>query len=944
MAVSRDQRVCIPCSNTDQNLTYESSEYDVNSSDCTCKNPMKGLPTRKRVVAKKLVEIYDSSGSPIRKDCLRCPEGMAVITDDLIEDGQQFFVTAGWRFIADPYVCVSCPDPNMFFDTDYSCVCIDGYVLTGETSVSNQSCIKYNPSVSTSYSRVQFRDPFSLESSNEFTLDSLTFSHMYMKAASDCEFYVSSSGTSRRSCQALANLCVLSMYDQDTPACKQLERISQNRVESYHGLAEWKLTLPWLFYRDEPEHIINDRGISMKVSFHPEVDHVSVLRFKVAKYTLNGTFLGIVDVKNHFEFCANGHLGGDDGRSHWSEFGLSYRVEHLCPISSLLGQEMFFYDIYLVDESSDSCRPEWDCLYPIPVLNRNLVKNSRFPNINQRPGDDIDDVYTRRFFLFDNESGRTSSGTAVLRFAKKIVLKIQIQSEKTTRLYPPILTIEYATATKGSWSGEEEVTSVFQVEYSMRTNKFWESIQIMIGFLCAIAIVIFGIRLNNWQSRQRTSDDSGLTGSIFSLSLVLQVFMVASHTFVVLLFSFIFMICTYWFIFFKLQNEVFLLLPPETEFIFFVTSFHTLFWFQTSHVACVIANQCTSDILFVDWESRREAKSRDGVSMWRLATVANHLNKMQSRRRSSIEFSLMFVGFVMIGLHQDQNSLPHPNFHYNYNDNNHNIALGFANTVLFWFAAAAIQWLWRFIVYERFFDEPPSTKFVDLCTMCNISVFMMSENHRGYYLHGKSPYESADCSMEELMKNLNREGKGTTNTRGLVGATGECQIFTFFASPAFRRQISKIYSYARPSHRHFYQLKYDTEKTSLARAETTVFLQSFINRQLGEGLSYVVRESWFAERHLSVTPAEFRTKTEPKCIMYPDDHGFLSLTFLDIGIEVNLVIHDILTYNAASMAFNNVGISIFLTYIMHLLRTALRSWLGKQNLSDKSLIDSRFFE
>ena len=943
MAVSRDQRLCVPCSTTDQNSTYESSEYDVNSSECTCNNPMKGLPTRKRVVAKKLVEIYDSSGSPIRKDCLRCPEGMAVITDYLIEDGQQFFVNAGRRYIADPTTCVSCPDPHMFFDTDYSCVCIDGYFLTGEASVSELSCTKHTPSVSTSFSRVRFRDPFKLASGNEFTLDSLTFSHLYMKAASECEFYTSSSGTSRRSCQALANLCVLGMYDQDSPACTQYEGIAQNRAESYHGLADWKLTLPWLFYRDEPEYILNDRGINMRVSFHPEVDHVSVLRFKLAKYTVNGIFLGIEDMKNHFEFCAEDNLGGNDGQSHWSGFGSSYRIEHLCPLSSLVEQEMFFYDMYLVDESSDTCKPELDCLYPVPVLNRNLVRNNKFPNINQRLGDDIDDVYTRRFFLFDNVSGRTSSGTEVVVYAKNIALQIQVQSEKPTRLYPPRLTIEYATATKGKGFGQE-VSSVFQVEYSMTTDKLWESIRIMIGFLCAIGVVISGIRLNNWQSRQRASDDSGSTGSIFSLSLVLHVFMVASHTFVMLLFSFIFMICAYWFTFFKLQNEVFLLLPPETEFIFFEASFHALFWFQTSYIAYdVIVNQCQSDVLFVDWESRRGAKSRDGVSMWRLTTVANHLNKMQSRRRSSIEFTLMFMGFFMIGLRQNQNALPHPNFDYNNNGNNCNIALGFANTVLFWVATAVIQWFWRFIVYERFLDEPPSTKFLDLCTMCNISVFIMSENHKGYYLHGKSPYESADSSMEELLKNLNREGRGATNTRGLVGATGESQIFTFFATPLFRRQISKIYSYARPSHRTFFQAKYDVEKTSLARAEATVFLQSFINRQLGDGLSYVVRERLFAERLVSVTPAEFRTNTEPKCIMYPDDHGFLSATFLGVGIEVNLVIHDILTYNAASMAFNNVGISVFLTYLMHLLRTHLRSWLGKRNLSDKSLIDSIFF-
>jgi hypothetical protein len=62
--------------------------------------------------------------------------------------------------------------------------------------------------------------------------------------------------------------------------------------------------------------------------------------------------------------------------------------------------------------------------------------------------------------------------------------------------------------------------------------------------------------------------------------------------------------------------------------------------------------------------------------------------------------------------------------------------------------------------------------------MCNISAFIMVENHKGYYLHGKSPYESSDCTMEELVKNLTREGSGATTTRGLT-ASG-CQVFTFF--------------------------------------------------------------------------------------------------------------------------------------------------------------------
>ena len=532
-------------------------------------------------------------------------------------------------------------------------------------------------------------------------------------------------------------------------------------------------------------------------------------------------------------------------------------------------------------------------------------------------------------------------------------MQIQIQSEKTSRLYPPRLTIEYATATKGKWTGEGKATSVFQVEYSMRSNKFWEAMQITVGFLSAFGIVIVGIRISNWFSRQRASDDSGSAGSTYGLSLVLHAVMVACHTSVVLLFCFLFMICLYWFVFFKLQNEVFLLLPPGNEFQFFEISFHALFWVQSLHLLYVIYNQCRSDIIFVDWEFRRGGKSCNQVSMWRLATVANHYNKMQSRRRSNIEFSLIFLAFVMIGLRQNQNSLPQPNFNYNQDNDNVNIALAFANTVLYWLAAAVIQYLWRFVFYERFVDEPPSTKFVDLCTICNISVLIMVENHKGYYLQGKSPYESADCTMEELLKNLTREGSGTTTTRGLAGATSGCQVFTFFASSVFRNQISKIYSYAKPSQEGrylgFQANNNDAEKKPIARAEVTVILKSFIDRQpppSRDGLSYVVRESWLSERLLSFTPAEFRTTAEPKCIMLgsSDDDGYLSATFLNLGVEFDLLIHDILTYNLASMVFNNVGMSIFLTYAMHLLRTSIRSWFGKRNLSNKSLIDQRFLD
>ncbi len=328
--------------------------------------------------------------------------------------------------------------------------------------------------------------------------------------------------------------------------------------------------------------------------------------------------------------------------------------------------------------------------------------------------------------------------------------------------------------------------------------------------------------------------------------------------------------------------------------------------------------------------------------------MANLWNKMQAKRRSSITFSLVFVGFAMTGLGQNQNALPRPNFH-NSGDvkNNTNVALGFANVVIFWVVAAFIQWLWRFVVYERFFVEPTATKFVDWCTVCNISVLIMPENHKGYYLHCKSPYHNAECSMEELLKNLDREGRGQLTPRSLDGASSGCQTYGFYASPVFRRQISKIYSFARPRQDRFFtqSRSVDAEKANLTRDELTNFLQCFIDRRpppSRDGLRFIVRESWLAERLLGITPTDFRTKSEPVCSMHPDSYGFLTSTFLGHGVEVDLFIHDILAYNVANMVFDNVGTSIFFTYAVHMIRTFFRSWFGQRNLSEKALIDDKF--
>ena len=81
----------------------------------------------------------------------------------------------------------------------------------------------------------------------------------------------------------------------------------------------------------------------------------------------------------------------------------------------------------------------------------------------------------------------------------------------------------------------------------MQTANFWATIQIMSGFVIACGVCVFGVRLNNWQSRQRAvGNDLSSIGSMTGFHFMIHANMIAFHTLVLLGFPFAFMICCYW--------------------------------------------------------------------------------------------------------------------------------------------------------------------------------------------------------------------------------------------------------------------------------------------------------------------------------------------------------------------------------------------------------------
>ena len=344
--------------------------------------------------------------------CLECPLGTAIIDETMLTNDETYYTTAGALFKPDPYTCAQCPHRDMLFDEEFNCICREGFVIAGESSVGSQTCVDSNhipsnfPSV---YSKVKFNFVTSSKndkaSSSSIEVDSIIISHYYLEAASSCEFAQSDSERNRRGCQTLLNLCVLSSYDNTSAACRQLALLS----------SQTSILRNKLFYDDEVlDGILRDQNIEMQMSFGERENFEHTLDFRLAKYTVSGDFLGFQNIKKDPFLTPCSNNIGKSGRFNSNipttsdqilRFGRPFANDvHECSLGELMAEETLFYELYLVDKGAQ-CGDDYnsfECLYPIPVLTTNYIEDETFPNINKVFSDEEDDKFVKRFVALDN--------------------------------------------------------------------------------------------------------------------------------------------------------------------------------------------------------------------------------------------------------------------------------------------------------------------------------------------------------------------------------------------------------------------------------------------------------------------------------------------------------------------------------------------------------------
>ncbi|CAM9300593.1 unnamed protein product [Hapterophycus canaliculatus] len=389
----------------------------------------------------------------------------------------------------------------MSFGTNGQCSCNEGYTMVGASALGPLRCVvtshvtaiaawRGSGASMITYSSVIASVQSSTLSSE--TLTSLTLEHLYIWAGASCYSYTGSGGDGLQACQSLGNLCALQLHDPSSTACSLFAAVLNNRLGNNHGQAStgWGVTLPWLSYVEEAPDVRDGTDIEMQLTFDSE------MRILLAKYSLDGTWLGMEELSTQPYYCGveapdTSAGGGQSRSSKYLKFGYSMTETFACDLTSLFGEEVFFYDPYIVDESTGA-------LHPIAVLNVNFDDGGSNPNLNISPLDELDDVFTRRFFFFDGVSGitdassttssfsseigteGTDSGGAggsfvpeVIRYASSMRLTFKIRDGEPEKIYPPILEITYAEVKPTVWDTEpslQQPTVTFTVEYTMDTQ------------------------------------------------------------------------------------------------------------------------------------------------------------------------------------------------------------------------------------------------------------------------------------------------------------------------------------------------------------------------------------------------------------------------------------------------------------------------------------------
>ncbi|XP_014254022.1 meckelin isoform X2 [Cimex lectularius] len=726
-----------------------------------------------------------------------------------------------------------------------------------------------------------------------------------------------------QSCQLLSNLCVLTMYQELTGPCRLLKDIKTSK---------YNVPLPWIAYNEKDvQNIFNEDKIKKKFRLVKDSED-SYVQIVFSKWSLNGTWQGFVNGMKVLAVCKEMEFLTD------LRFTVDY--ENKCAVSPqdfLSERTTEFYDIYLKYRLSNETY-----IYPIPILNLNYKIGNKFPN---KYGDKSQWQLTHRMFVFENPNdfnieAKTNIAPTTIRYLKSAALSIRVKKGPEEGLInTPLLILSYGEFNKEDVQNNRKKTFSFKVQFSMKSN-VKRNMDIGLGILCSASVIWSLIRA--WAYTRRSGQRP------IDLIAVLHVCIIACGHLANVFFFVISITALHAFVYYKWQAVAHVLLPSARLQYLVRTYVIVSFPLKAFEIFVLIWHHVTVDIFLIDWEQPRAQKQTIfDVSAWRTYFVANKWGEIQTVRKTSVLLQLCLVVFVLKVCGLEHWSLNIPELHTSPNHEakhaSEDRVFRFALSVVVYVGVYLIQWILFSGIYERYIKNSIQ-EFVDICSLANISLFVLALENYGFYVHGRSAHGFSDTDMATLRKQLRREEEDLVRHRGLVPESDH-QTFQILI-PTKLRGIYKSLLTNLPhelSRFNITNLKKGNKSVSgsgdhTMQAYVTVnrFLAAFIEHALKD-LDYEVRDRLFIEALLDIELHDSKVKG-----IFFNDNGHSFDNVLYYGNELSLFTFNLIFFCFVEIIAQNYLLAAILTGLCDEAIARIRKYCSRKNFAKKALIDENF--
>jgi len=733
-------------------------------------------------------------------------------------------------------------------------------------------------------------------------------------------------------CQQLINSCILRLWQDVSNAYCSLLLNKTNTINNLRPILS----------QDKP----SDDGIGISYTLDSDNRNDNRrLNFWVGKFGLNGTFLKFERLEYDFLPCSN----SQEGKTDYKYYGNNYIKKCEIYIKKYLNNETsFLYEIFLENniESHDIN------LIKIPIKITNIGNYQAY----------------RMFLHYYNSTEDRYI------YAEKVKLYVHtLSSDEEYKIQYPYFEVTYNEKRNVRLENIDQTDYTFEAEYKSDVSEFVKAMRIIFWILTAIVIFMVLYRTFVWIQ----NNPMNIIPNNYILKLLFEFFYKSCKYLGTFYFWFTFGISAYWYFFYKLQGRIYYLMPPTDDEVYskFKLIFYIGFGCYMMKMFIRIYKQVSFDIFFVDWETEKimamndvkssldkhSIKSKRYRSAWRMIHVANQFNQLQKDRIFHLYFGFCWLVILYFRCHWYRREQMIPDDERLDEAPTNFILRNFIASIIV-LASVSIELV--IVKILQIWIPLKKQEFMDLCSVSNISVFILDEYLHGYYIHGLSPFLKADVNYDELFKYLNQESTGAVRTRGLendnIEDHNKNQSYEMFLSNAMRVIYDGLYIIQTES-MMFKGVNSENyfKKSRLGRRlfrnflnfeKDQTLLDNYMNNQLKSKLELVssdvrryIKDKTFCQRIMGYTINDTGMQIiGAQDLLFYRDYGQNFDDLLFYGMEWEWFVMDLFVFQFFMIILDDVFIPMLLTYLIDNILYYIRCLLGDSNVAKKAVVDDRF--